>query len=143
MAILVDTGAFYALADDTDRNAQAARAFFRARVEAGVFVTTSGVLMETWTLLRNRLGWAAAQRFLENLKLSGMPVYFVEPADLDLARKIMDLYADQELSLVDATSFSLMERHGVADAFTFDKDFLVYRYGPGNRRSFSCWPHPS
>ncbi len=140
MSILVDTGAFYALADDSDRNAAAARAFFKSRLGQDRFVTTSAVVLETWTLLRNKLGWDAARRFLEGVKASGMTVHFVGEADLEAARRILDQYADQELSLTDAASFCLMERHGLTEVFTFDKDFLVYRYGPGNRRSFSCHP---
>lgn len=140
MNILVDTGAFYALADDSDRNAGAARAFFRKHLETDAFVTTSAVLLESWTLIRNKLGWAAARRFLEGFKRAGMTLLYVEPADMEVAGRILDEYADQELSLVDATSFSLMARHGITHAFTFDKDFLVYRFGPGNRRSFTRGP---
>ena len=46
MRFLIDTGAFYALADDSDRNAPAARAFFQARLEKDEFVTTSAIIAE-------------------------------------------------------------------------------------------------
>ena len=140
MTLLIDTGAFYALADQSDRNARAARDFFRGRLGADEFVTTSAVLLEAWTLLRNKLGWAAADRYLDGLRKSEVAILFIEPADLEAAGRIMADYADQELSLVDALSFALMERHGIADAFAFDKDFLVYRYGPRKQRAFTCWP---
>lgn len=140
MSILIDTGAFYALADDSDRNAGRAREFFRAHLDTEEFVTTSAVLFETWTLVRNKLGWGAARHFLESFKLSGIAVIQAEAVDLDLATKILDNYADQELSLTDGSSFSIMERHGITRAFTFDKDFLLYRYGPKKQRSFTCVP---
>lgn len=140
MTFLIDTGAFYALADDSDRNAAAAREFFRKRLDSDDFVTTSAILLESWTLIRNKLHWQAADRFLAGVKKSAIGLLYMESADLEVARKILDAYADQELSLTDAVSFSLMERHGISDAFTFDKDFLLYRFGAGNRRSFSCWP---
>lgn len=140
MNVLIDTGAFYALADGSDRNAPAAKAFFRRHLETDGFVTTNAILLESWTLIRNKLGWAAAHRFLEGCKRAGMALLYVEPADMEVAAKILDDYADQELSLVDASSFSVMQRHGITHAFTFDKDFLLYRYGPGNRRCFTCGP---
>ena len=140
MTFLIDTGAFYALADDSDRNAVAARAFYRKRLETDDFTTTNAVVLESWTLIRNKLGWPAADRFLENLRKSSIALLYMEPADLELAGKILETYADQELSLTDAVSFSLMDRHSITQAFTFDKDFLLYRFGPGNRRSFTRWP---
>ncbi len=140
MIVLIDTGAFYALADDSDRNAPAARAFFREQLLVGRFATTEAVLFETWTLIRNRLGWGAAQRFLEGFRAAGFALLCVEPSDLEAAWRIMSEYADQELSLVDAATFAVMDRHGIQQAFTFDKDFLLYRYGAKRQRSFVCRP---
>ena len=140
MTVLIDTGAFYALADDSDRNAPAAREFFRERLSSGQFATTEAILFETWTLIRNRLGWDGAQRFLEGFRTAGFALLCVEPVDLEAAWRIMAEYADQELSLVDAATFALMERHGIQQAFTFDKDFLLYRYGSKRQRSFVCLP---
>ena len=140
MTVLIDTGAFYALADDSDRYAARARDFFRKHLEAGSFATTSAIVSESWTLIRNKLGYPAAQRFLDGVRTSGMDLLYVESSDLEAAARILGHYADQELSLVDAFSFSLMERHGIVDAFTFDKDFLLYRFGPRNQRAFTCWP---
>ena len=138
--ILIDTGAFYALADDSDRNAGAARAFFRKHLGSDQFVTTDAILFESWTLIRNKLRWEAARRFLEGFRSSDVSLIHLESVDLEAAWRILNEYSDQELSLVDATSFAAMERHGVAHAFTFDTDFLIYRYGPKKQRSFSCWP---
>lgn len=143
MTILVDTGAFYAVADDSDRNSARARAFFREKLTTDRFATTDAVVLETWTLLRNRLGWSAAFRFLENLRRSDIEVLRIDSADQEAAWRILNDYSDQELSLADALSFALMERHGIVHAFTFDKDFLLYRYGPKKKRAFSRWPAES
>lgn len=140
MIVLIDTGAFYALADDSDRNAAVARGFFRKHLETERFVTSSAILLETWTLLRGRLRWQAAYRFLESLRGSSISVLHIQPEDLEAAWRILGDYADQELSLTDATSFALMERHGIGHAFSFDKDFLLYRYGPRKQRSFVRLP---
>lgn len=140
MIVLVDTGAFYALADDSDGNAEEARAFFRARLKTDRFVTTDAILLEAWTLIRGRLGWSAAHRFLDAQRRSNVALFYIEAADLELAWRVLNDYADQELSLTDAISFAVMERHGIGDAFSFDKDFLLYRYGPRKQRSFTRWP---
>jgi predicted nucleic acid-binding protein len=47
---------------------------------------------------------------------------------------------DQTFSLVDCTSFAVMERHGIEEAFTLDRHFRLYRYGPGHRKSFGVLP---
>jgi uncharacterized protein len=140
VSVLVDTGAFYALADEGDRHASAARAFFNRSLGVEDLVTTSAVLIESWTLIRNKMGWEAGRLFFANLKASEVKILYFESADLEIAARIMDEYADQKLSLVDATSFAVMERHGIASAFTFDKDFLLYRFGPKKQRSFRCLP---
>lgn len=140
MTFFIDTGGFYALADDSDRNAPAAREFFRKRLESDQFATSDAVLLESWTLIRNKLGWQAARRFLEGLRASGIALVFIEPADLEAARRIQDDYADQELSLTDALSFAVMERQGIGSVFSFDKDFLLYRYGPKKQRAFTRSP---
>ena len=45
-------------------------------------------------------------------------------------------FPDQDFSLVDRTSFAVMERLGLERAASFDEDFAVYRWGPGRRRAF-------
>jgi predicted nucleic acid-binding protein len=44
----------------------------------------------------------------------------------------MDKYADQALSLVDATSFALMEHSGITRALSFDYHFRIYRKADGS-----------
>ncbi|MBI3299343.1 MAG: PIN domain-containing protein [Elusimicrobia bacterium] len=140
MTLLVDTGAFYALADRSDRNSRAAKDFFLEALDRYEFVTSSAVVLEAWTLIRNKLGWPAAGRYLDGLRKSEVAILFIEPVEFEAAARIMSDYADQQLSLTDAISFALMERHGIGDAFAFDKDFLLYRFGPRKQRSFTCWP---
>jgi predicted nucleic acid-binding protein len=52
----------------------------------------------------------------------------------------MQAFPDQTLSFTDCTSFALMERIGVHEAFAFDSHFLVYRFGSRRDRVFQRWP---
>ena len=64
----------------------------------------------------------------------------VEFQDLGQAREVIRGFSDQDVSLVDAISFAVMEHEGIGMAFAFDPDFQVYRFGEGNRRYFKVIP---
>jgi predicted nucleic acid-binding protein len=55
---------------------------------------------------------------------------------MDAAWTIGEVFADQEFSIVDRTSFAVMERLGITRAASFDKDSAVYRYGRNRDRAF-------
>lgn len=99
-------------------------------------LTTDDVLVETWTLLRWRIHREAAEAFWNGLRSGVADVEAVGPADLQAAWTIGRAFPDQDFSLVDRTSFAVMERLGVERAATFDDDFAVYRWGRERRRAF-------
>ena len=140
MAVLVDTGAWYALADASDRHHEAARTFYTQRAGVVPLVTTDLIVAEAMALLNAHLGHAAAQTFWGGLRETKTPVLVPEPVDLEAAWRIAQAYPDQTFSFVDCLSFSLMERLDIEEAFTFDAHFLVYRFGPGRRRGFRRLP---
>ena len=74
------------------------------------------------------------------LKETGLPVLMPEPSDLSKAWDIIQRFPDQDFSLVDCLTFAMMERLGLEAAFTFDRHFAVYRYGPSLNRAFACFP---
>jgi len=43
---------------------------------------------------------------------------------------------DQTFSIVDRTSFVVMERLGLTRVASFDRDFAIYRYGRDRNRAF-------
>ncbi len=135
-AIFVDTGAFYALADRADRNHGAALSVFEARGIAGDLVTSDYVFVESWCLIRARLGRSAAMQFWDAMQSNVVKTYGVSSADLAYARTIASSWQDQDFSLIDCTSFALMERLRVDEALAFDNHFRVYRYGVRRRRAF-------
>lgn len=131
MSLFVDTSVWYAAAASADpRNSRA-----REILAAGESLyTTDHVLVETWSLLRNRLHRKSADQFWEGLRTVAT-IEPVGPADLETAWQIGLTFADQDFSLVDRTSFAVIRRLGIERATSFDNHFAVFRYGPGLRRA--------
>jgi len=140
VSMLVDTGAWYSIADTSDRHHQEASRFYKEHVVRVPFVTTDLIVAETCALLSSHLGRPAALVFWETLRETRIPILTVEPADLEAAWHIAQAFPDQHFSFVDCTTFALMERLGIHEAFAFDAHFLVYRFGPGRQRAFLRFP---
>ncbi len=140
MNIFVDTGAWYAVADKSDRHHAEAARFYLAHAAQSELVTSDLVLAEAWTLMAAHLGRPAALAFWEALREARFPIVTLEATDLEAAWRIVQAFPDQDFSLTDCTSFALMERLGVDDVFAFDAHFLVYRYGSKRNRAFRRHP---
>lgn len=133
MSLFVDTSAWYAAADSGDRSHTRATTILGA---GDRLVTTDHVLVETWLLLRHRLQREAAQRFWEGLRAGVASIEPVTAADLEVAWAIPQAFPDQDFSIVDMTSFAVMQRLGIRQVATFDEDFSVFRYGRDRSRAF-------
>ena len=129
----MDTSVWYAAADSSDLSNARAKEILAA---GDALVTTDHVLVETWTLLRWRLHRPAAEAFWQGLRSGVATLEPVGPADLQAAWTMGQDFPDQDFSLVDRTSFAVMERLGLERAASFDDDFAVYRWGPRRRRAF-------
>src|SRR5262245_28934263 len=138
--MLVDTGAWYALADRSDRHHARARTFYLKEAPVRRLFTSDLIVAESWTLMSAHLGRRAALTFWETLRLASIPILPLEAVDLEAAWHIQNAFPDQTFSFTDCASFALMERLGVHDAFAFDTHFLVYRFGARRARSFHRWP---
>jgi uncharacterized protein len=133
LTLFVDTSAFYAAADMADRSHERTKRVLGA---GEPLVTSDHVLAESWLLLRHRLGRAAANAFLEAIRAGASAVEHVGPADLEVAWSIAAEFEDQDFSLVDMTSFAVMQRTGVLRAASLDDDFAIFRFGRRRERSF-------
>lgn len=133
MTLFVDTSAFYAAADAGDSSHGRAIAVLGA---GEPLVTTDHVLVESWLLLRHRLGPDAARRFWAAIRSGAASVEPVLAADLEVAWDIGEAFEDQDFSIVDRTSFAVMQRLGLTRVASFDDDFAVFRYGPRRERAF-------
>jgi uncharacterized protein len=140
VSMLVDTGAWYALTDTSDRHHQQASRFYAEQAGQGVFVTTDLVVAETLSLVATHLGRPAACQFWESIREARIPLLALEPADLEAAWHVAQAYPDQAFSFADCTTLALMERLAIHEAFAFDAHFLVYRFGPGRQRAFRRVP---
>jgi uncharacterized protein len=134
MSVFVDTSVWYAAADSgEDRHVRAERIL----ASGEPLLTSDHVLIDTWLLLKSRLGLHAADRFWEVLRSGVASIELVSPADLEAAWQIGEAFPDQDFSIVDRTSFAVMRRLGIERAASFDHHFAIFRFGPERRRAFT------
>lgn len=133
MSIFVDTSAWYAAADSGDRRNGLAKRLLGTEEP---LVTSDHVLVETWRLLHHFVSAHAAEAFWDGLRTGVAAIEQTTDADLEAAWAIGERFPDQDFSLVDRTSFALMERLGISRVISFDNDFAVFRYGRGRRLAF-------
>ena len=133
MSVFVDTSVWFAAVAKRDRNNAVAKGILQAFPDP---VLTDHVLAETWLLLRSRFNRNVAETFWERLRSSTARIEPVVSADLEAAWAIGSSFPDQVFSLVDRTSFAVMERLGITRAASFDNDFSIYRYGRTRDKAF-------
>jgi predicted nucleic acid-binding protein len=133
VTLFVDSSAFYAAADLGDMSHGRATKLLGSGES---LVTSDHVLVESWLLIHHRLGRSAAERFWTAIRGGAVALEPIGAADLEAAWTIGQAFADQDFSIVDRTSFAVMERLGLTRAATFDSDFAVYRFGPRRERAF-------
>lgn len=123
MKLLADTSALLALAFRDDQYHAPALSFVRQTPQAR-FILTELILSEVVTRVRARAGAAKAVAVAGSLLESRRyELLFIDAELLHGALARMTHFADKRLSLTDCASFELMERLGLAAAFSFDRDF--------------------
>lgn len=133
MSIFVDTSVWFASVFSKDRHNAHAKTLLQ---RGELLVTTDAVIVETWLILYRRFHYSAAEAFWGGLRRGGAKVEKVTAADFEAAWRIGVEFADQSFSIVDRTSFAVMERLGLTRVASFDRDFAVYRYGGDRSRAF-------
>jgi predicted nucleic acid-binding protein len=117
---LADTGAVYALIDQSDAWHASILNWWRKATDTILLPVT--VLPEVSYLLRNRIGPAAEEAFLSSVA-SGE--FFVEPLDTipdtRRASSLIAAHRDSGLGFVDATIVAMAERLGVTEILTTDR----------------------
>lgn len=129
--VLVDTSAYFALADANEtRHSTADTIRSRLVDQRWRLFTTNFIVAETHALLLVRLGYHFAMRFLDQLDQSPTVIVRVAATDERRAREILHQYDDKFFSFTDSTSFAVMERLQIIHAFTFDRNFAQYGLSP-------------
>jgi predicted nucleic acid-binding protein len=119
--VLVDSSAWYALVNTRDKNHLAAKRFLDAGHR---LLTTNFVVDETITLVLVRKGYRAAVDLGEQLWSEEQAhIVWLSRADQHAAWRLFKHYSDKEFSFTDCTSFVVMERLGLTQAFAFDEHF--------------------
>jgi uncharacterized protein len=134
MRLFVDSSGWIALFDRDDRyHSQAAAAFAGLEGQSVHFITTDYVFDEALTFLRVRTGHTNAVRFGQWLLQARTVVWVtIEPAIWDAAWQMFQQYDDKAWAFTDCTSFVVMQRQQLYQAFTFDHHFA--------QAGFQLWP---
>jgi predicted nucleic acid-binding protein len=121
--VFVDTSAFYALMDRSDKNYEQAAALWKDLVEKDLYLNTSNyVIVETLAILQSRLGFEAANLWYRDV-LSLAEVLWIEGSIHDLAHELWLGLGRSKLSFVDCVSFVTMRHYKIEKIFVFDRHF--------------------
>lgn len=125
--ILVDSGAWLALADRGDAYHAQCREFFRSNREP--LVTTYPVLVERVHLLYRRVGVSKTMAWFEALDAQGVGVFDMHAEHLNRLTVLMRQYADLPMDLADASLVLAAEALGEGRIVSTDeRDFHTYRW---------------
>ena len=130
---LIDTGAVYALTQTTDRHHREAVAFLRNWVHRkGTFWISDLVFIESMTLIKRRLGSAAAIRIGTELRENPLFAWISLTPELEKETwSLFQDYQDKEWSYTDCELLVLSNRLKISNVFAFDHHFCQM---PGMRR---------
>jgi predicted nucleic acid-binding protein len=124
-AVLADTGPLYAANDEGDADHQRAlRELKDLAADGREILIAYPILLEAYSLLLFKLGRNAALGWLSEVSDAS----YVSPTPEDYARAstMVRTFADQNITLVDATLAALAVRMGL-DVWTYDHHFDVMR----------------
>jgi hypothetical protein len=137
MAVIVDTGFLFALANN--RDVHHLRALDVARTLSDTIILPATVLPEICYLIDSRLGHAAMRRFVRGVQTGAMHIASIDKTDLSRIVDILDQYADARVDFVDATIVALAERLHVTRILTIDQiHFRLFR--PRHCAAFDLLP---
>ena len=122
MRCLLDTSAAYALVDSRDQHQGAAATFLRSGPHE--FATTSIIIGESFTMVRRRMGFAVAERWVRLTHASERTqiVHLDEGSEAEIW-DVIRRSAGIPLSYADASLVLLAQLTGIDTVFTFDEDF--------------------
>jgi predicted nucleic acid-binding protein len=132
VSVFIDSSVWFAAANIRDGYNKRAKELLSAPQPR---LTTDHVVVETWLLLNSRVHREAAENFWRGIAAIS-EIANVTAADVEAGWAITERFPDQTFSIVDRTSFAVMERLGLTRVASFDRDFAIYRYGRDRNRAF-------
>ena len=127
----IDTSALLALASPRDQHHKRALKIAASREKSGgQWVSSVLVLDEFHRHVLYRVGAAAARSAVSQL-LADPGTRWLDTTTALVSAAVsewLERFEDQDFSLTDAVSFELMKRERLADAFAFDRHYLVAGY---------------
>jgi predicted nucleic acid-binding protein len=128
--VFVDTNGWVGLKHRGDSFWQAATDLNAALLSGGArYVTSNFVLDESYTLLLLRVGHRVAVELGEEIRASRLVTVVHISEELEgEAWSLFKRYSDKEFSFTDCTSFVVMQRRGIWEAFTNDHHFEQVGY---------------
>jgi hypothetical protein len=125
-AVFVDTAGWMACADEADPAHRRACSARDSALERGdVLIATDYVLDETLTLIRMRLGLAAAKAWWDRIDGSSRLRWeWIGASRAEKARAIFFRQRDKNYSFTDCTSLVVMQELRLKRALTTDRHFL-------------------
>lgn len=118
MAVLVDTGALYALADADSDMHEPVRSYVMGTSDLLLVPVT--VLPEVDYLVAHRLGAHVALATMQSI-IGELRVENVTPADLYRCLELMERYRDAALGIVDTSIVAMAERLRIIQILTLDQ----------------------
>lgn len=131
--MFVDTGAFYARADEDDTHHDASVRLFRG-IRTGELAyrpiyTSQAVLSEFATLALYKLGHSDAVRALTAIRDSdSINVVPIDRSVFEAATMQFNDYDDQQISFVDHTTSVLADERNIEHIVAFDSDFRTLEF---------------
>lgn len=133
--LLLDTGAFVALLDRSEKNHEHCVEFFSTFL--GQIFTTEPVLTETLYLLGSSP--RAAKMCIDFVVSGGTTLVHQSSTSLTRAATLMEKYEDIPMDFADATLVALAEDAGIDEIFTLDRrGFQSFRIH--GKKAFKLWP---
>jgi predicted nucleic acid-binding protein len=123
--IFIDTGAFLAMLMPGDQFSGTAVKFWDKLEKLNVpLFSSEPVVIETANFLIRQQSPEIAAEWLKSSQDS-TEIRWLQPSrdDFRHARELIVKFSDQRISMTDALSFSLMKRHNILQAFSFDHHF--------------------
>ena len=123
MSVFIDTSALIAFMDEDDEfYKNSFKIFSQLLAEKSIIISSNYVLLETMTILKNRIGIEAIN-VLKNDILPVIKTYWIDEEIHNFCVNIQVASDRKKISLVDYTSFEIMRRLNISQAFTFDNHF--------------------